>query len=129
MDADILNAALKLRFGLGLSVNEQLQALYPHLSEEEADSYRREAGLVLAYGEEVAEKLYLKELSPDRTGDVLLLERFPWLQAENLSRVLSRGFHSAVHNCGYRPDWGKAIVWSLWFIVFVFFLFCLAWWL
>ncbi len=134
MDADILNAALEMRLSRDDAVNERLQGLYPHLSEEEADQYRRECGLAMRYGVEVAEKIRLKELLPGQTGEALLLERFPWLRPENLSRLLTHSINSDRYTAwrnGFIPliHWKRLGIWALWFAVFVFALFCLAWWL
>ena len=127
MDADILNIALKMRLSDNFSVNERLQALYPQLSEDEADLYRRECGTVIRHGYEIAESIRLKTLPRGKTGTALLRERFSWLQKENATQVLSYQDYSVWRNYGF--DWDKTFVWSLWCIAFLFSWFCLAWWL
>ena len=100
MDADVLNAALEMRLDGDVAVNERLQALYPPLSEEEADDHRRECGSAMSYSEEIAQEDWLRELAADQQSDVLLRERFTWLNPRNVNRLLCRGMYCAARNIG-----------------------------
>jgi hypothetical protein len=103
-DNDILNRGLSLALEWGQNwlepIGIRLSNIYPHLTTEEREAYNKQCKEVAAYGNsliyELDEDPFKDNEKCFRLYKVAMLENYPWINEENLSKSFSQSCYYAM---------------------------------